>query len=188
MNIDMETFRKRVGNSPLRLIFFFTALALKAKTVVELGTGTGESAGAFLSALELTGGTLYSVDLYPERKDQAETLRKFKDNSRFVFIHSDSVEAGKKWDKGEIDVLYCDVHESRGHSLNELRVWGRFKPKVVFVHDIFSDVHGTDEPPYYACEDYARETGKKFIPILTVPQGLGVFIEGLKKEEKNETR
>jgi len=150
------------------------ALALKAKIVVELGTGNGCSADAFLAVLRVTDGVLYSIDLYPDSSEVRGTLERLKTKPRFVFIHGDSVEAGRNWNRGSIDVLYVDSDHSYEHVLEELTVWGALNPKVIFVHDILNEKNERG-PPYFACEEYARRTGKVFFPMDHFPCGLGVF-------------
>lgn len=151
------------------------ALVLRAKTVVELGTGTGVSADAFLAVLRVTNGLLYSVELYPENEDVKKTLDRLKDEPRFIFISSDSVEAGRSWNRGPIDVLYVDSNHSYEHVLEELMVWGALNPKVIFVHDILNP-DNERAPPYFACEEYAKRTGKVFVSMEHFPCGLGVFL------------
>jgi len=159
------------------------ALVLKAKTVVELGTGNGCSADAFLAVMKVTDGILYSIDLHPESPEVKETLNRLKEEPRFVFIHSDSVEAGRNWNREfrsllkpyPIDILYVDSDHTFKHVLDELLVWGQLNPKVIFIHDILNERNEKWEP-YFACEEYARRTGKMFFAMEHFPSGLGVFI------------
>jgi len=154
-------------------------LVLKAKTVVELGTGDGVSTDAFLAALEVTDGVLYSIDLYPDSESVRKTIERLKSNPRFIFIHSDSCEAGKNWSSGKIDVLYVDSDHSYEHVLQELEVWGRLNPTAIFVHDLL-DPNNQRAPPYFACEEYAKRTGRGFFAMEHFPCGLGVFLEWFK--------
>ena len=151
--------------------FISTTLALKAKKVVELGTGQGYSGGCFATALRLTGGKLYSVDINA-KNDVYEILKDYKDIIHYIV--DDSIKAGEKWDKGDIDILYCDSDHSYNRVLGELETWGRFNPKVVFIHDTLSRA-GEKVAPYHAGTDYAKKYGKTFFNF-SVPHGLGVII------------
>lgn len=155
------------------------ALVLKAKTVVELGTGSGVSADAFLAVLEKTNGILYSIDLNSDAPEVKNTCERLKDNPKFRFIHSDSVEAGRKWRGEPIDILYLDSDHSYEHVLSELEVWGRFNPTIIFIHDILNEKNERG-PPYFACEEYARRARRGFFPMDHFSCGLGVFCEWFK--------
>jgi len=155
------------------------ALVLKAKTVVELGTGTGCSADAFLAVLRVTDGHLYSIDLYPDSPEVKGTRERLKDETRFHFIHSDSREAGRNWSGGKIDILYVDSDHGYEHVVEELEVWGRFNPTAIFVHDILNEKNEKG-PPYFACVEYAKRSGRGFFPMDHFPCGLGVFLEWFK--------
>lgn len=159
------------------------ALVLKAKTVVELGTGNGCSAEAFLAVLKVTDGVLYSVDLHPDSEEVKRTLERLKGEPRFIFIQGDSVEVGRKWNRSfeslnfvsPIDILYVDSNHTSKHVLDELTVWGLLNPKVIFVHDILNEKNERWDP-YFACEEYARRTSKMFFAMEHFPCGLGVFV------------
>lgn len=142
---------------------------------MELGTGSGISADAFLTGLRITNGVLYSIDLYPEREPVKSTIQRLKSNTHFIFIHSDSVEVSKAWKNKKIDILYVDSDHSYDHVLEELTQWGKFEPQVTLVHDIL----GPDDnkgAPYFACEKYAEKSGVTFYPMTGFPCGLGVII------------
>lgn len=158
----------------VRGVYFTTALALKAKVVVELGTGIGHSTESFLPALRLTDGRLYSVDVYPHGPGGPlmvkQTIQRLRGESRVTFISGDSVEVGKGWDKGDIDVLLCDTHNTGP----ELEVWGRFNPKVIFVHDTLTANKEIGDT-YHVAKAYAQRHGRVFFN-LCIPFGLGVIV------------
>jgi len=118
----------------------------------------------------LTDGILYSIDLYPDRDPVKSTIERLRGERRIVFIKGDSVEVGKGWDKGDIDVLLCDSNHSYRHVLNELITWG----KVIFVHDTLRPEGGTG-PPYDASKEYAERNGRKFLN-LDFKHGLGLIV------------
>lgn len=151
--------------------FISTTMALKAKKVVELGTGQGYSGGCFAIALRLTGGKLYSVDINA-KNDVYEILKDYKDIIEYIV--DDSIKAGEKWDKGDIDILFCDSDHSYGRVIGELETWGRFNPKIIFIHDTLN-VAKEIVDPYRAGTDYAEKHGKTFFNF-PVPYGLGVII------------
>lgn len=145
---------------------FYTALAfaLNAKVIVELGTGSGMSAQAFLNALRYTGGVLYSVDLYPEEHTVKETRSRFKDEKQIVFITGDSIEVGKTWDKGKVDIVLCDSDHAKDRVLGELEVWNQYQPKIFLIHDIlYQSPTPHLAPPYEACVEFAQKHNRKFI-------------------------
>lgn len=173
--------------SPERHYFMFVAtVLLKAKIVIELGTGPGTSLEMFIKALSLTGGRVYTWDIDPKwsetfkarRRVSGEPADSLPDNyEKYVtFNVGDSREAGLKWDKGNIDVLYCDSNHGYLHVLSELEIWGRFNPKIIFIHDTGGP--GTKMilgHPLRAGMEYAEKTGKIFFNLLT-HHGVAVII------------
>jgi len=155
--------------SPYLNILYITAVALNAKTIVELGTEFGRSAEAFAKAVEITGGRVYSIDI----KDCLEARNKLKE-SRVTFIKGDSIECERSWDKGNIDVLFCDSDHSFERVYGELTAWSKWHPKLIFIHDtLFPD--GSLGPPYEAALEFSKKMGKKFLNF-TFTHGLGVIL------------
>lgn len=171
----VERVRKLCEARSCEDIYTSTTLALNAQVVVELGTGSGVSANAFLKGLHETGGVLYSVDnyLYPEVKD---TVKSLKEETGFNFIYGDSVEVGKAWDKGDLDILLCDSDHTESHVLNELETWLHHHPKIVFIHDLVQPDMSL-APPYYACDKYAKAHNKLFVALLKKYPGLGIIVD-----------
>lgn len=146
---------------------------LDAKVVVELGTGWGHSTAAFTSALKNTGGMLYSVDLdfeelsyknimYASFQSRTEITRIAHKNNPYVeFIKGDSVEVGKKWDKGDIDILLCDTDHTYKTVSAELETWDVYNPMIIFVHDTYHN--GGRTAPCKAAEDFAKRHKRLFV-------------------------
>ena len=151
-------------------------LVLKAKIVVELGTGSGWVGERVLEALEVTNGLYYTIDLHPNQEPVKSAVQKLlaKHPTRCIFIPGDSIEVGRAWDKGNIDVLICDSDHSYDRVFGELNTWAKFNPKVCFIHDTF-DVNNQLGPPYHAAKDYAEKNGKLFFNY-SFPHGLGVIL------------
>jgi len=154
-------------------ILYAATLAMRAKVVVELGTGFGHSALAFSDALKLTGGTLYTIDKDYDEGMVAYAKKYLKERDNIVMITSDSIEAANNWNK-PIDILFCDSDHSYNHVYGELVAWERFNPKIIFIHDTLSR-EGEKADPYFAAKDYAEKRGKKFVN-LGIPLGLGIII------------
>ncbi len=87
------------GIAPFADILFSLAVSLKAKLILEIGTGGLCSAQCFLHALDITGGEIISCD----------TVKRFKDFShpKFHFINAPSYEIVKIWTQ-ELDILFID--------------------------------------------------------------------------------
>lgn len=156
-------------------LLFSVSVAINAKIIVEMGTGDGAYGGGsthvFLEAVKITDGVLYSVDKRPCK----EVRERFSKENKVTFILSDSVEFGRQWKGGNIDILLCDSDHSRSHVFNELKTWEKFNPKVVFIHDISGPLQQVGEP-YKGIMDYLGERpDKKFIAFL-MPNGLGMIV------------
>lgn len=114
-----QTDRSRLFLLPL-MVF-----ASNAKIVVELGTCGGASTEVILEACKIVGANLYTCDLEIVKtwngKVLGDILTKYGDIC--TFVHGDSVEFGKKWNDGEIDLLYIDTKHTQEHTKEELTVW-----------------------------------------------------------------
>lgn len=165
---------------------FIATVLLKAKTVIELGTGPGASLETFIKAVKLTNGRVYTWDINPEYEKQFRNRRVIPGDpanslptnyEKYVtFNIGDSRPAGRKWNKGDIDVLYCDSNHGYPHVQEELEVWGQFNPKIIFLHDTGGP--GTKMVighPIRAAMEYAKKKGRTFFNLLT-HHGMGVII------------
>lgn len=161
---------------PYREIIVQITKALNAQTVAELGTDIGLSCSYFVKALKETGGRLFSVDLHdspfhgPRIK---ETVRRHAGDP-VTFIDGDAVIVGKTWDKGDIDILYCDDGHTYQQVIDQLEAWSRFNPKITLIHDT---LYNGDKilHPYHAAKAFAEKHGKLFVN-LNFAEGLGIII------------
>jgi predicted O-methyltransferase YrrM len=123
----------------LTSIFFF-ALDAKARLMVELGTGAGESTRVLLAAASITGSTLLSIDV----KDCRQLALPHKE--RWHFVQSDDVEFGDarftEWCQRnsiepKIDLLFIDTSHWYEHTKKELQVWCPYLSEnaVMILHD-----------------------------------------------------
>lgn len=151
-------------------------LSLKARIIVELGTGLGASLRAFLKGIKETGGILYSVDMYPKADDVKPTIDEFGNNEQVIFISGNSVDVGRQWNKGSIDILLCDSAHSKEHVYMELEAWMKFRPKIVFIHDTRTPKLELG-PPYYGSKEYAEKTNKLWVELVSDFPGLAVITE-----------
>jgi len=157
---------------------FYISLLTRAKVMVELGTGHGDATSMFNEVAKITDGMVYTIDISSEVLGR----ERLKNEPRVVFILSDSIKATESWDKGDIDVLYCDSDHSYERVYGELMAWEKFHPKVVFVHDpLLPDraepPQNWDTPtfPYFAMRDYCKKSGRVFF-CFNFPQGLGLIV------------
>jgi caffeoyl-CoA O-methyltransferase len=83
--------------------------SVNAKTVVEIGTSTGESGVWFALALRSTGGHLYTHDIDKGRADIAqENFKKAGVDDLITIILGDAHETVKQY-KDPIDLLFLDA-------------------------------------------------------------------------------
>lgn len=86
--------------------------AVNARTVVEIGTSTGESAVWFALALKRTGGKLYTHEIDRERARIArENFKKAGVEDLITLIEGDAHETVKQHDK-PIDIVFLDADKS----------------------------------------------------------------------------
>lgn len=161
-------------------ILYNSVLATNAQVIIDLGTFYGSSAEALARAADKTGGKVYTIDICGEDdfRGDAFYVRKAKEKlqgrANVEFIKGDSIVVAENWDKGDVDIVFCDTDHCYERVVGELRAWGKHNPKVFLIHDIW-DAGPVQGPPYRAMKDYAEEKGKQFFSIGD-DQGLGVVI------------
>jgi len=166
------------GTSRCAYLLFSEVLNLKGEKVIELGTGAGWSAEAFLLALELTGGRLWSVDIRP-RKATLNKLDKMGFRNRYSFYQGDSLDFAEKWDKGKADIVFIDTSHRYRQTLKELDAYSPIVNNngTIFLHDALSHItYKTSEKTYGVLKAVKRwlryNKGWSFYLYYT-PYGLG---------------
>jgi len=165
------------GTSRCAYFFFSEVMTQRAHRVIELGTGSGESAEAFLLALELTRGHLWTVDIRP-CDDVVKRLRK-QHGKRFTFYQGDSLDFAVEWDRGKADIVFIDTSHTYEQTLKELEAFALLLKDggTMFLHDVLA--HITYDDPQYgvmqAIEEWLKtNTGWEFKFYYT-PYGLGIL-------------
>lgn len=113
------------------------------KTILELGTRTGESTTAFLLGAEITDGHVFSVDVNP-CPAAAARVKEIGLEDRWTFLQTDDMDL--PWDAvthpwvQELDMLFIDTSHVYEHTVGELR---KFEPwvrdgGVIVMHDPIS--------------------------------------------------
>jgi predicted O-methyltransferase YrrM len=121
-------------------VLFFTAVSIRPRLIVELGTRGGESTRALLSAAALSDAVLLSVDI----NDCAGLDLPYRRHWRFV--RADDILFGlndfKQWCAEEgvepaIDLLFIDTSHQYEHTKNEIQVWAPYLAEngIMMFHD-----------------------------------------------------
>jgi len=113
---------------------FMLTVELNLKTIVELGTGPGESTIALLYAAKQIGGKVNSIDTDPclEAKEKIKALGL---QEYWTFIQGDDLKV--EWNK-PIDHLFIDTSHTFNQTIRELE---KYEPYVnyggiITIHDI----------------------------------------------------
>jgi len=99
-----------------------------ALQVVELGVRSGLSTIAFLSAMEATGGSVWSCDI-----DQPRLPDVVSQHDRWSFVWGDDMEMVDE--APECDVLFIDTSHGYLHTLAELNAYSSKVAKIILLHD-----------------------------------------------------
>jgi cephalosporin hydroxylase len=131
---------------------------LDAKQVVELGVRYGMSTAAFLHAVEMSGGHLWSCDIGRPGGLVAE----FVDCERWSFNQGDDLALAAE--APECDVLFIDTSHYYEHTLAELRAYGPKARRVILLHDTElrnpdGDTSGIDYPVQRAIDEFVAGGG-----------------------------
>ncbi|MFH1821223.1 MAG: class I SAM-dependent methyltransferase [Methanobacteriota archaeon] len=108
-------------------------IELGLKTVLELGTGTGESTVAFLDAAKQIGGRVYSIDIDPSLEAHA-TINANGLKKYWTFIQGSSLEV--KWNR-PINHLFVDTIHTYGQVIRELKKYEPYVKRggLITLHD-----------------------------------------------------
>ena len=109
-------------------------IELCLKTVVELGTGMGESTIALLEAAKQIGGRVYSIDVNP-CLEACAMIKAYGLEGYWTFIQGDSLKVG--WDK-PIDHLFIDTVHTFDQATKELEKYEPYVRRggIITLHDI----------------------------------------------------
>ncbi len=139
----IETGPKFGGAYPEYLdILFWLCVKSGARRVVEIGAG--HTTIPLLLACRRNGGTLFSTDIgYVDKLVKDVWKFPYVDNWTFKF-GIDSVEMGRQWNSGEIDLIYLDTSHTYEQTSKEIEVW---EPNLkvggwLVFHDVQSCVTG----------------------------------------------
>lgn len=147
-------------------IIYDCVIKLNAKTILEVGTDLGDSTRIFATALNETGGYIWTVDIKPPQWSPVLMVG-------FPNVHvitSDIKDL--KWDK-QLDILFLDSDHHYQHVLTELDCFGKWVRKngLIILHDTHHSEFGTQITQ--AMTEYA--SGKSY-PIKDYPFGHGLGI------------
>ncbi len=119
----------------LQTIYMLT-VELNLKNVLELGTRTGESTIALLSAVKELNGKVTSVDIDPCYSAK-EMIKKLNFESNWEFIQINDLDL--KW-QSSIDHLFIDSSHTYEHTIKEFEKFEPFVRKggLITLHDIIS--------------------------------------------------
>jgi len=122
-------------------------VGMGAQKVIELGVNTGESTVAFLEALQVTGGKLFSVDIVPCVQARA-MMQGYGLTKNWAFTMENDLDYVKKWDGGQVDIVFVDTSHEREQTKKEIAAFEPLlRPGGVMVfHDTVTYPTGVFEP------------------------------------------
>ncbi len=140
-----------------------------AKTVVEIGTSTGESGVWFALALRTTGGHLYTHEIDEERaKTAAENFKKAGVDDLITIVMGDAHETVKQY-KDPIDILFLDA-DKEGYIDYLEKLVPLLRPGgLIIAHNMNSR---QADPAYVK----AITTNPDFETLFLLPEGTGVSV------------
>jgi len=161
-----------------RYMMFFLPVLLKARTIVETGLGLGHSTRIFLEACRYLGDChLYTYEInlhHPVTISACKSVKELGLSDWWTAREMDSIQGGKEWSDGEIDILYLDSDHSFKQVYNELIVWTpHVKARgVIFAHDSFpGNPNNRPSTVLLAFEKFAEERNYRVINFET-PEGM----------------
>jgi len=162
--IDLEAEWARVRTTPSDIVdhlVYMHALAvgMNAQRIIELGVRHGTSTVAWLHALNLTGGHLWSVDINLPPLGLGV-------GTSWHFIQGDDMDPDIRAQlPTDADIVFIDTDHLYGHTVLELEAYSKHvKPGgVIVLHDTelewspFDSAHTVRYPVRQAIQDWAGE-------------------------------
>lgn len=129
------------------ITLFATAIASRAKTMIELGVRAGDTTLPLLMAARFNGTVLHSVD-----KESTSFASPKELDENWLFHKMDALDFLAAWEsdkKGRIDFIYIDDWHSYSHVKSELEIIDRLvgPSSVILIHDL---MYGNTEPFYHS--------------------------------------
>ena len=160
-----------------RYMMFMLPIAMRARIIVETGLSRGFSTQLFCEAAKLIGGRVFTYDI----EDSPETRKKIKElglSEVWTFRMSDSVQGGRQWIYGKIDLLFLDSDHSSQHVEAELGMWTRHMSPlgIILIHDTFnSDPSKRPDTALLGALRFVSEHKEWKIMNLIEPIGMAVL-------------
>jgi cephalosporin hydroxylase len=143
------------------IIFQEKISKIKDSIFVDLYIRYGISSYIMLLNSQQNNNKVYGIDIHNEVDSTVIN------NSRYTFIQSDSIQAGKEWDSNnKIDVLFVDTLHIKEHVLGELKVWYPHLKENALV--IFHDTNWPEDKRYFYNDQYwdrPEEAVKEFFEV-----------------------
>lgn len=149
------------------LTLFALTLSMKPANIVELGVRTARSTLAFLSAAQIVGAHVTSVDLETPQPDfgfppEWQQRWTFHQKNAIAFLEEDLPSLKDTWDEAKdnykyynsdrCDIIYIDDWHAADHVERELSLIDKYvTPKdLVILHDLMYD---NSQPKYKSVDD-----------------------------------
>lgn len=137
------------------LTLFSLTVSLKSKNILELGVRQGHSTLAFLLGLQITGGTLTSIDI----QETLELRQKFSNFKNWNYIISDSLLfLENHTPQIPYDIVFVDDWHDGEHVTKELNYIEKFitPSSLILLHDAMCN---NTQPKYHHYLDKDGEFG-----------------------------
>jgi predicted O-methyltransferase YrrM len=121
-----------LGNNNILRMYNVVEKAGENKKFVDLGVRQGVSSSIFLYNAEEKNNTVYGADL-----DFNFLNSKLKNSKKYYTLLADTVTLGKRWNEGNIDILFVDTLHIKEQVLCELYYWAEKinENGVIIFHD-----------------------------------------------------
>lgn len=137
---------------------------------INIGAGFGTSGLAFIQNPKIV--QLYTVELFEYMKDSGLGSLEFERGSfarfgydkdpRYMQINMDSIQCGKAWPYGKVDMIFLDGDHTRDHCHKDIEVWlPHIKQGGIFA---FHDYH---EPNWMGVTESIDELLVPYYPMIS---------------------